>query len=280
MKRFWPPEHYPDEVHSWSRVATASGEDGDTRGRLKSWHNLRNKFSIDKPGAVMEHSEAVQRKATERYLLGELSADQRDAFEEHFFDCSECSADVKATAIFIDNARAALREMPVPARALKPARKSFSWAWLQPSWGLAAAAVILAVFVYQNLVSIPRMKTEIAANSTPQALTSVNFVTAGSRGAGGSQPVVPADKPFSLYVDIPARDSFAYYSAAVEMESGGRKFAVPVSREQAKESVQILLPAKTLSPGNYVLVIRGAQNADSATGMEVARYPFVVQRQQ
>jgi hypothetical protein len=34
MKRFTASQHYPDEVHSWSRVATASGEDGDTRDRL------------------------------------------------------------------------------------------------------------------------------------------------------------------------------------------------------------------------------------------------------
>ena len=35
----------------------------------------------------MDHSEAVQLMATERYLLGELSPDQREAFEEHFFEC-------------------------------------------------------------------------------------------------------------------------------------------------------------------------------------------------
>ena len=34
MKRLTPFLHYPDEVHSWSRVATASGEDGDIRDRL------------------------------------------------------------------------------------------------------------------------------------------------------------------------------------------------------------------------------------------------------
>jgi len=34
MKRLLLYQHYPDEVHSWSRVATASGEDGDIRDRL------------------------------------------------------------------------------------------------------------------------------------------------------------------------------------------------------------------------------------------------------
>ena len=232
----------------------------------------------------MDHSEAVQLRATEKYLLGELPTDQREAFEDHFFACTECAQDVKTAAVFIDNARAALREAPVPARQFQPARQKSWWGWLQPAWGLAAAAAILAVVGYQNLVTIPHLKTEMAAATTPQALTSFNLTTAGSRGAIGPQLTVPAEKPFSFYIDIPASDSFAYYSAAVETDSGARKFAVPVSREQAKESVQILLPAKTLSPGNYVLVVVGqaissvgSQPTSSATGTEVARYPFSVQ---
>ena len=232
----------------------------------------------------MDHSEAVQLKATEKYLLGELPTDQREAFEDHFFACTECAQDVRTTAVFIDNARAALREAPAPARQFQPARQKSWWGWLQPAWGLAAAAAILAVVGYQNLVTIPHLKTEMAAATTPQALTSFNLTTAGSRGAIGPQLTVPAEKPFSFYIDIPASDSFAYYSAAVETDSGARKFAVPVSREQAKESVQILLPAKALSPGNYVLVVVGqaiapvgSQPTSSAIGTEVARYPFSVQ---
>ena len=222
--------------------------------------------------------------ATEKYLLGDLSGDQREAFEEHFFECTECAQDVRATAILIDNARAVLREAPVPARDLQPVRQKAWFGWLQPAWGLAAAALVLAVVGYQNLVTIPHLKTQVAANTAPQALASFNLTTAGSRGAIGPKLTVPGDKPFSFYIDIPASDSFAYYSAAVETESGGRKFAVPVSREQAKDPVEILLPAKTLSPGNYVLVVAGqaispvgGQPGSAVAGKEVARYPFTVQ---
>ena len=239
----------------------------------------------------MDHSEAVQLRATEKYLLGDLPTDQREAFEEHFFECTECAQDVKAAAVLIDNARAVLREAPVPARHFEPARQKSWLGWFQPAWGLAAAAAILAVVGYQNLVTIPHLKTEMAAATTPQALTSFNLTTAGSRGAMESQPMVPAGKPFSFYIDIPASDSFAYYSAAVETDSGGRKFAVPVSREQAKDPVQILLPANTLTPGNYVLVVRGVGQATSSAsethvgqptsaanvGTEIARYSFSVQ---
>ncbi len=238
----------------------------------------------------MDHSEAVQLKATEKYLLGELPTDQREAFEEHFFACTECAHDVKTAAVLIDNARSVLRDVPAPARELQPVHQKAWWGWFQPAWGLAAAAAILAGVAYQNLVTIPRLKTEMAAATTPQALTSFNLTTAGSRGAMESQLMVPAGKPFSFYIDIPASDSFAYYSAAVETDSGGRKFAVPVSREQAKDPVQILLPANTLTPGNYVLVVVGQAISPVSgqptvgqvippvgTGTEIARYPFTVQ---
>ena len=63
----------------------------------------------------MDHTEAVQLMATERYLLGELSAEQREAFEEHFFECYECALDVRAEAAFIKEAKVQLPLMAVPA---------------------------------------------------------------------------------------------------------------------------------------------------------------------
>lgn len=227
----------------------------------------------------MEHSEAVHMKATEQYLLGELSIDQREAFEEHFFDCAECAVDVKAAAELLDNARAVLRETPVPARQYQPAKQAAWWAWLRPAWGLAAAAAVLAVLGYENLVTIPHLKTELAASNTPQAITSLDFASAGTRAGGETHFRIPADKPFSIYVDIPASDSFASYTAAVETSSGQQKFAVPVTLDQAKEPVQILLSAKTLPPGDYALVIRGVGvGQPTPAAAEVARYPFVVEQ--
>ncbi len=54
----------------------------------------------------MDHRDALQRSAVERYLLAELSPAERDEFEEHFFDCAECTSDLKTTAAFLDGARA------------------------------------------------------------------------------------------------------------------------------------------------------------------------------
>jgi anti-sigma factor RsiW len=44
----------------------------------------------------MNHDEAVQLMATEKYLLNELTPEQREAFEAHFFECVDCAKDVRA----------------------------------------------------------------------------------------------------------------------------------------------------------------------------------------
>ena len=57
----------------------------------------------------MDHNEALQLQAVEKYVLGELPPPLRDEFEGHFFECQECALDVMAAAEFVDNVRAVLR---------------------------------------------------------------------------------------------------------------------------------------------------------------------------
>ena len=58
----------------------------------------------------MDHNEATQQMVAERYLLGELTPELRDAFEEHAFDCPECSVDLRAGATFIGAAKSRTSE--------------------------------------------------------------------------------------------------------------------------------------------------------------------------
>ena len=59
----------------------------------------------------MNHSEAVEQMASERYLLNELTPDARDAFEEHVFDCPECALDLRAGTLFVHEAKVQLPEL-------------------------------------------------------------------------------------------------------------------------------------------------------------------------
>jgi hypothetical protein len=59
---------------------------------------------------VMEHEQAIEIEAAERYVLGRLSAEEHEAYEEHFFSCQECAEEVRWVAIFNANARQVLSE--------------------------------------------------------------------------------------------------------------------------------------------------------------------------
>jgi hypothetical protein len=217
----------------------------------------------------------VKTNAAERYFLGELPSPEREAFEEHFFDCMDCAADVNATAVLIDNVREALRTAP----ELKKAPTSETGAflnWWRPAYSFAAIALLLVTVGYQNFVQIPQLHHQTLTQA--EALPSFSLVTAGSRGAAGALEVtVPANTPFGLYVDIPSDPSFIRYNADILTQAGALKFSVPITTEQTQNTVQLLVPGALLRDGQYDLVIHGYK-ADSQGAQEIARHPFVLRR--
>ncbi len=224
----------------------------------------------------MDHNEAVKTHAAEKYFLGELAGTEREAFEEHFFDCENCAADVKATAILVDNVRESLRTASDQKKT--PARETAGFlSWWRPAYSFAAIALLLITVSYQNFVQIPQLRHESLTQA--EALPSFSLVSAGSRSAEGALEIaIPADKPFGIYIDIPSDPSFTRYSADILTESGALKFSVPVSAEQTRDTVQLLIPGALLREGPYNLVIRGYK-AESSGGQEIARHPFVLRRE-
>src|SRR5260370_6129014 len=73
--------------------------------------------------------------AAERCSLGEMEPAERDAFEEHFFDCAECSSDVRAESKIAAGVRT---EDRIPERSGHITR-----------WAVAAAVVIAVGIAYQ-----------------------------------------------------------------------------------------------------------------------------------
>ena len=58
---------------------------------------------------IMDHDQAIKQRAAERYLLDELSPEERNHFEEHYFMCVQCADDVRAAFAFRDNAKAVFK---------------------------------------------------------------------------------------------------------------------------------------------------------------------------
>src|SRR5580704_13175811 len=124
----------------------------------------------------MEHEKIVQNLAVECYLLGEMAPKEREAFEEHYFECSVCAEDVRAASQFLEDAKDILatgREFAVykPEPQPEPVRARWNWlGWLQPQFAGAAIAVLLVVAGVQNLGTIPGLRKQLRENDLPRAL--------------------------------------------------------------------------------------------------------------
>jgi hypothetical protein len=227
----------------------------------------------------MNHDEAIRLKAAEKYLLGELSAELRDQYEDHYFGCAACAQDVRTGAVFIDNARDVLGSVAVAEVGAQhqPASSGGWWtALLRPAFAVPVLALLLLVAGYQNAVTIPHLKTALSQPDVAQTLPSFSLISENSRGGSPLAISVPAGKPFSFFVDIPPNGGYASYVCEFQRESGTPELSLNVSADEAKRTVQLLIPAGHLASGKHLLVVRGldSQGKPDADKIAVASYPF------
>jgi Putative zinc-finger len=222
----------------------------------------------------MDHQEALRCEAVEKYLLGELALQERDEFEEHFFDCPHCAAELKTTAAFLDEVKREFRQLPAvkPApRARKPSRFEFLW---RPAFFAPAFALLLSVIVYQNVRVFPRVAAEGTRLDRPEVLSAVSLIGANSRGGVNPSVTVGKDQPILLTLDIPAAEQYTSYTCTLIAPSGATVWRVPVSASQAKDTVSIRVPGADLKPGDYTLRVQA--NPVRGEPADIARYRFTL----
>jgi hypothetical protein len=223
---------------------------------------------------VMEHP-AADSYMVERYLLGELVPAERDAFEAHYFGCPECAQDLKLTAAFIAAARRGLRGGGFAKVATRPGRAPwFAFLW-RPQFLSPVAALLLLALVYQNVLVYPGMRGELAHLRRPEILASIYLIGSNSRGGAVATATLHEGDSLLLSFDVPAAEGFTGYSAELVDPTGRTLVRLPISAEQANDTVSLRVPESHWQPGNYTLVVRGAADATGA-GSVVARYAFAV----
>ncbi len=229
----------------------------------------------------MDHAEALHIKAAEKYLLGELSGELREAYEEHYFQCVECALDLKAGVTFVEASRAIAREEGLAGLApARGERASSGWlAWLRPAIAAPAFAVLLAIVAYQNVVFIPRLKDSVAHSRAPQAMRSFSLIAQNSRGGAEQTIRVGPDESYNLLLDIPPDPPFSQYRCEFQSASGTAEWAVTVSAEMARKTVEVWVPGGALRPGVHTIVIRGQSDAGTRAGARdvIARIPFALE---
>lgn len=200
----------------------------------------------------MDHNRALKLQAVERYLLGGLTPEERDSFEEHFFSCAECAGAVRAATVFRANAREVLREPVVPERE----SRWFAWPSLIP---VAASVMLLGVVVYQNTIVIPPLR---APQSLPVPVT-LDGVTRGSL------PQIEEGQPLDFLMAAPLADAGGVV-LELDSESGNRLIrgsgAIPVP----DRPYHAYFPGRYRA-GRYLVIVR-----DAASGHELERNEFEI----
>jgi hypothetical protein len=220
----------------------------------------------------MEHSDAVRQMMVERYMLGELSPAEREAFEEHFFVCAECAQDLSSEAAFLDHSRILLSAPEAEPRESNVEVRAPRWqAWLKPAFVLPVVALLAALLGYESFVAIPRARHQ---TSSPQILPALSLINAASRGGTVDQLSVRRGQPFLLFVDVPGDSRYISYSAQLLDSAGHQLWSLPVTSAAAKDTVSIRIPGQQNS-GAYTLVVRGVMNDGSTNELE--RLPFQLQ---
>lgn len=193
----------------------------------------------------MDHAEAVEMLAPERYLLNEMTVEDREAFEEHYFGCAECAADLRAGSSVIAG-----------VRSQKTAQQPKRWLFWLPS----AVAAGLAVFIaYQTSVAP-------SGTSQPIVVHQVLPVTLNpDRGANDPINVAPAGEPFSLRFDIEPVSGAKSFDLEIVDSRGTVVHSDHLSATEAQNTVEIVVPAGKLRPGSYIVNVKPLPSGQSSS---------------
>jgi hypothetical protein len=229
--------------------------------------------SLQQVSEAMDHQQAIKTHAAERYLLDELSPQERDGFEEHYFSCVQCADEVRSVFTFADNAKAVLAEQPyrvIKPVVAEPRRSAFDWrSWFKPAFAVPVmATLLLFVSGYQTFFVIPRLQREIDTVTAPRAIPS----TVARLATRGEDPVISVstnDQFIQVILDINTPLPVSSYACEVYDDSGALRFTVPATAPSGG-SLNLLLPAAGLKPGRYTVKVKTNTTTDD--------YRFVVQR--
>ncbi|MGD0181766.1 MAG: zf-HC2 domain-containing protein [Terriglobales bacterium] len=222
----------------------------------------------------MDHTESIRLMAAEKYLLGELTPEQRDQFEEHFFGCQQCALDVRAGAALVEHSKVVLAEPVAVSPVRTPvAAKPGPFAWLHPAFVVPVLALLLVVVGYQNLVTYPQLK-QLA--SSPQILpwASVNVST---RGTSTTQISTHPREGFHLLVNIPPDSRYASYTFDLSSPSGRLEWSRTVPATSSDEARSIYVPGANQEQGIYTLAVRANTAANQSS--DLGHYSIEVQIQ-
>jgi len=213
----------------------------------------------------MEHLQAVNTLAAERYLLDEMTDAERDEFEGHFFSCRDCAEDLRAGAIMVDGARRGLIDSVATAAAPPKLPSPFI---ARPRWRPSvmlpwAAAASFALATGYLALQIPRPGPIALTPATLRPATRGQEAIV-SPGAGGI---------LTLAVDLSGAGFTGPLRYELLGEGGSILGSGDATAPPAGAPWLLSIPASLLRPeGRYILRLHGSGSG----GLTAEDYRFRV----
>jgi hypothetical protein len=213
----------------------------------------------------MDHRSAIELHAAERYLLGEMSGSEREAFEEHFFECQQCARDVRTGALLVENLKSGAAWPPHRPVALEQAKPARWWqVWLEPRMLVPT----FAAFVFA-ILSLVLWQRSIPAQGVPAA------VLLPVRSSVRTINVFAEDQFVHLTMDVNDSRPFERYECRIENDAG-QQVSKPFAVRVRDQRLTLLAPAGIFSSGRYTLVARGIE--DGRVAGDPLAFVFQIER--
>jgi tetratricopeptide (TPR) repeat protein len=190
-------------------------------------------------GREMDCGRVMREEVLEGYLAGRLSDEDRDAFEQHYFECSRCFRDLQVL-------RAAQGELQRAGSGLRAGTRRPVLAWA--SAAALAAVVVLAVSVVMWSRPAEPPPQVGSAGTEPQSGPHTSESTAPSRG---SEPTVaPAPSLSQLArVEPPRYEPLTLRGARDKATTRFQAGMEHYQKADYRDAVTELRAAASLEPG-------------------------------
>jgi len=215
------------------------------------------------------HDQAVESYAVERYLLKEMTDEEKLRFEQHYFQCTACMKDVESGQTFV--------------KSIGPPSWPYRLRGLFGTWTRWQAAVFypiivasLSIVIFQNVFLIPRLKRQ----STGVLPTTVVQARQGERGGLDERGEVVNTAYVTVLFDLPALKTFPYYRIDVLDALNTKRFILSqVLRSPATvgSPLAFTVSKNTLGPGRYRSELTGLTSSNSKDGTPLEPNYFDIQ---
>ena len=110
----------------------------------------------------MDHEQIAEHNVVERYVLGRLTPEEEERFEEHLLECPECRLQVEREDDFQDSLHTVAAQEAVRATArVGMITGTIAWLTRRRGWLLVAALLLLAVLPFWLLRERSRLQGQI-----------------------------------------------------------------------------------------------------------------------